>query len=148
MTGMTAGGLWSTHELNRTQNDLKKFIILLLLLAVYLLMLMTIFIGLKYLTTDIFSTAAMKFFILAGTTCCGFLIGAQFPLANKIYLDSNKRIGQSAGLLYSADLAGAWLGGIIVTAFLIPVYGIINTVLVFLAVNLISLCSLHFAIRR
>jgi spermidine synthase len=148
MTGLTTGSIWITGRLNKIRNELREFIILLILLTVYLLIILIILAGLKYTSAHLFSTTAMKIFILAATACCGFLVGAQFPLANKIYLGTDTRIGQAGGLLYSADLAGAWLGGLIVTALLIPVFGLINTVLVFLLLNLISLCFLVLLVRK
>ncbi len=148
MTGLTIGSIWITGRLNKIGNELREFIILLVLLTVYLLLILMVLTGLKYSSTNLFSTTGMKLFILAATTCCGFLVGAQFPLANKIFLGIDTRIAQTGGLLYSADLAGAWLGGLIVTAVLIPIFGLINTVLVFLVLNLISLCFLILIARK
>jgi len=148
MTGLTTGSIWITSRLNKIRNESREFIILLILLTVYLLLILMFLTGLKYSSTNLFSPAVMKIFILLATACCGFLVGTQFPLANKIFLGIDTRIAQTGGLLYSADLAGAWLGGLIVTALLIPIFGLINTVLVFLVLNLISLCFLILSVRK
>jgi spermidine synthase len=148
MTGLTAGSIWITGRLKKMQNESGVLIVLLVLLAAYLLLILITLAGLRYTSAHMFSNSSLKLFILTATAGCGFLVGAQFPLANKIYLGSDTRIGRSGGLLYSADLAGAWLGGLIVTGLLIPVYGLINTVLVFLVLNLISLCFIILVARK
>jgi spermidine synthase len=57
----------------------------------------------------------------------GFLVGLEFPLANKIY---SSRATQSAGFLYGADLAGGFFGAILISIILIPILGIWTTCLV------------------
>ena len=57
----------------------------------------------------------------------GFLVGLEFPLANKIY---SNRATQSVGLLYGADLAGGFFGAILISVILIPILGILKTCLV------------------
>jgi spermidine synthase len=57
----------------------------------------------------------------------GFLVGLEFPLANKIY---SSRATQSVGLLYGADLAGGFFGAILISIILIPILGIMVTCLV------------------
>ena len=67
----------------------------------------------------------MLFLVVAFTG--GFLIGAQFPLANKIYLETSSSLSRTAGLLYAADLLGGWLGGIFGAVVLLPVLGLAGT---------------------
>lgn len=57
----------------------------------------------------------------------GFLVGAQFPLANKIYLSKSIGLSKTAGLLYACDLLGGWGGGIIGAVVLLPVLGLVDT---------------------
>jgi spermidine synthase len=57
----------------------------------------------------------------------GFLIGSQFPLANKLYLRDDITLTKTAGTLYSADLLGGWLGGVIGAVVLLPVLGLAGT---------------------
>jgi spermidine synthase len=58
---------------------------------------------------------------------CGFLGGCQFAVASK---------KQSGGMLYALDLAGACAGGLLVSAWLVPVYGLLETAVLISAVNL------------
>ncbi|MBN2324477.1 MAG: fused MFS/spermidine synthase [Spirochaetes bacterium] len=74
-------------------------------------------------------TAARLFFIgtqvaLPLTTAAiGFLVGAEFPLAAKLHF---RGVPPTAASLYSADLFGACLGALLVTAILIPLLGIVK----------------------
>jgi len=65
----------------------------------------------------------------------GFLVGLEFPLANKIY---SNRATQSVGLLYGADLAGGFLGAILISIILIPILGILVTCLVVVIFKAVS----------
>lgn len=58
---------------------------------------------------------------------CGALVGLQFPLATKIYLRSSSKegtLGQTAGLLYGADLFGGFFGGLFGGVLLLPILGL------------------------
>jgi spermidine synthase len=57
----------------------------------------------------------------------GAWIGLQFPLATKIYLATSSKegtLGYTAGLLYSADLMGGFLGGLFGGMLLLPILGL------------------------
>ena len=69
---------------------------------------------------------------------CGLFIGAQFPLANRIYLPNSRSVTRTAGLLYAADLLGGWFGGIIGAVILLPVLGLFDACL---TVALLKLAS-------
>jgi spermidine synthase len=58
---------------------------------------------------------------------CGVLVGLQFPLATKIHLRSSSKeetLGQTAGLLYAADLFGGFFGGLFGGVLLLPILGL------------------------
>jgi predicted membrane-bound spermidine synthase len=53
---------------------------------------------------------------------CGMLGGYQFPLATEIYLqDVSGRC--SLGMMYAIDLLGGCLGALVLSGYLIPVFG-------------------------
>ncbi|MGQ9509317.1 MAG: fused MFS/spermidine synthase [Thermodesulfobacteriota bacterium] len=58
---------------------------------------------------------------------CGVLVGLQFPLATKIYLltySKEIQVGETAGLLYGADLFGGFWGALFGGIFFFPVLGL------------------------
>ena len=57
---------------------------------------------------------------------CGMLGGYQFPIATAIYLhDGSGR--RSLGMLYAIDLLGGCLGALVLSGYLIPVFGFWKT---------------------
>jgi spermidine synthase len=76
--------------------------------------------------------AAMGFPVIA--FLCGIPGGLQFTVASKLYAGSTRHengagrsTGSGAGLLYSLDLLGGCVGALLITGFLVPVYGLWNT---------------------
>jgi spermidine synthase len=65
----------------------------------------------------------------------GMLGGYQFPIATAIYLDgkSNRR---SLGALYAVDLLGGCVGALLLSTYLIPVFGFWKTAWLSAAINL------------
>jgi len=66
---------------------------------------------------------------------CGILGGYQFPLATEIYLHDGT--GRSRlGTLYAIDLLGGLAGALVLSSYLIPVFGFWKTAWLSAAVNL------------
>ena len=59
------------------------------------------------------------------------------------YLPEKNKITQTAGILYSSDLIGAWIGGLIVSIVFIPIFGIVITCVIFVVTKLGSLVILQ-----
>jgi spermidine synthase len=68
----------------------------------------------------------------------GLLIGSQFPLANKLYLRDDTSLTKTVGTLYSADLLGGWVGGVLGAVVLLPVLGVVGTCITVGLLKLIS----------
>jgi len=76
----------------------------------------------------------------------GMLGGYQFPVASRIYFSREETLPTSSlrppasspniGALYAVDLAGACLGGILLSAWLVPVFGLLRTGLLMGVLNL------------
>jgi spermidine synthase len=66
---------------------------------------------------------------------CGMLGGYQFPLATEIYLQdvSDRR---RLGMMYAIDLLGGCLGALVLSGYLIPVFGFWKTAGLCAAINL------------
>jgi len=65
----------------------------------------------------------------------GMLGGYQFPIATEIYLRDG-RSGASLGTLYAIDLLGGCAGALLLSGYLIPVFGFWKTAWLSAAVNL------------
>jgi spermidine synthase len=78
----------------------------------------------------------------------GFLVGAQFPLANKIWLTGRESQRGTTGVLYASDLVGAFLGAVLVSVLLLPVLGIVQTCILVAVLKLGSLVLAAALIRR
>lgn len=78
---------------------------------------------------------------------CGGLLGAQFPLASRIYLKYTPETAKAAGAVYSADLLGGWLAGTIASVILLPLFGIVKTLFLVALLKLGSLV-LIMAVRK
>jgi predicted membrane-bound spermidine synthase len=79
--------------------------------------------------------AELVFPALAALT--GILGGYQFPIATHIYLhDRNSR--SSLGALYAIDLLGGCAGALLVSSYLIPVFGFWKTAWLSAAINLVA----------
>jgi spermidine synthase len=77
---------------------------------------------------------------------CGLLGGYQFPVASRIYF--SQRQEGSPGALYALDLAGACLGAILFSAYLIPVFGFLKTALLMAAVNVAPAALAALSVRQ
>jgi spermidine synthase len=122
MLGLTVGGLIITRLLEQRKIDNTLYFKIEALILFYCLLLLSLLGILNLLEEFSFISILIKFIILSLSLSCGFLMGLQFPLANKLYLREKDKITQTAGILYSSDLIGAWIGGLLVSIVFIPIY--------------------------
>lgn len=73
------------------------------------------------------------FYLLGGVI--GILVGAVFPLTNKLYLKNKEKVG----VLYATDLFGAFFGALLPSLFFIPLFGVQKTILLLIIFNLLTL---------
>jgi len=85
-----------------------------------------------------------------GLTCfigmAGVLTGLEFPLVNKLFMQSNKDMAVSAGVTYSADHIGAILGAILTGVIFVPLLGVFGTCLILAVLKISSLVLIAFSI--
>ena len=79
------------------------------------------------------SVVAQSLLYPAFAIVCGLLGGYQFPVASSIYFGA--REGQSPGALYALDLAGSCLAALLISAWLVPVFGFLNAALLMALVS-------------
>ena len=67
---------------------------------------------------------------------CGILGGYQFPIATEIYL-GDREAGPGLGTLYAIDLLGGCVGALLLSSYLIPVFGFWKTAWLSAVVSLV-----------
>lgn len=137
LTALAGGNYWTTKfasKLNKKALEkvarLLKAIIFFII--IYCLLFMFIIGRLR---------AEPSFYFLAAII--GFLIGAVFPLANKLMMVQEERSQEKSGFLYGADLLGAFISAGLTSIFLIPVFGVFETIYLLLFINIFSFILLQ-----
>jgi spermidine synthase len=69
-------------------------------------------------------------------TLAGFVGGCQFAIASRVHFRGCGRPENNPGTLYALDLLGACAGAIMISTFLVPVYGFFRTALLVAIANL------------
>jgi len=139
MVGVAAGSLIITHFLPRLKEGKPWLIKIELAIILFAGMLPVVFLLFHpYLAKPVvFALLEVVFLVLSFLS--GALIGAEFPLANKIYLKGSPHLSRTAGLLYGSDLFGGWVGGIVAGVVLLPILGLVRTCLVVVVLKVVSL---------
>jgi len=146
MVGLALGGAWMTGRLAKAIDGFSSFLRLEILLFLYAGLLLGALFLLNLFQENPFVFSSVRVVLLFLNALCGFLVGAEFPLANRIYLEQNPQHAQAAGVLYAADLTGAWVGSLVVAVGFIPLFGTVNTCLLILVVKLCSLLYFFFSV--
>jgi spermidine synthase len=81
------------------------------------------------------SLLAIKAVIALLTLILAVLVGAQFPLANRLQFDGT---ATGASRLYTADFVGASLGALLASTLLIPLIGVMGVCLLTAALNALA----------
>ena len=90
--------------------------------------------------SSLFIDSEYLFMILVVIT--GVLVGLEFPLAGKLYLMRKGELGITAGMIDSADHAGAFIGALLTGVLFVPLFGISGSCVIIAALNLMSLLFL------
>jgi spermidine synthase len=131
MAGALAGSFWMINKMGKIKNTLLFFLRTEAAIIIFALLLAFIINACGYLGSAGMFSINFKIVFVAISLVSGFVVGVQFPLANKIYLSQKQSdITSSAGTLYSCDLLGGWASGIISGVVLLPVLGVFNSCLV------------------
>lgn len=78
----------------------------------------------------------------------GLLGGYHFPFASRVYFETKRQNRVGIGRLYALDLVGACFGAMILSTYLIPVFGFFESALVVSVVNLAPCLLLAFGLAR
>ncbi|MFC1735824.1 hypothetical protein ACFL1X_06885 [Candidatus Hydrogenedentota bacterium] len=88
------------------------------------------------------SGAGVKVAFLLLTAGAGVLVGGEFPMAVRVTLDCSRGLVRSAGRLDAADHLGASVGALLTGVVLIPVWGMVPTMLLVALIKLSSVSLL------
>ncbi len=127
MAGAACGAMLITRVLTRIKDSFKLFIKIDLAIICFAFGWPFIFLAVYAHLGGPEAFFFFKILFLVISSICGFLIGSQFPLANKISLRNSASLSKTAGLLYASDLLGGWFGGIVGAVVLLPVLGLTGT---------------------
>ena len=94
--------------------------------------------------TQLFVVSEIGFPALA--LASGLLGGYQFPIASRVFFSESESRG--AGTLYALDLAGACLGALVLSLYLLPVFGFFRTAVLTAIVDLAPAGLVFAAVRR
>ncbi len=72
----------------------------------------------------------------------GVFTGLEFPISSKLYLFRREDLSVTAGVIDSADHAGAFIGALLTGVLFVPLFGITGSCLIILGLNLVSLLFL------
>jgi spermidine synthase len=134
MAGMAVGSWLGLRHIHRDHRPACRAVAItqfILALAAPLLMLVVSLLARLSGTAAIWLAAQCVFPALAALS--GILGGYQFPLAAQLYGESGER---RLGWLYAIDLLGGCAGALLLSAYLIPVFGFWRTAWLTAAVNL------------
>ncbi len=141
MGGMFCGGRFSHHNIVKKKEGLKSSFLRLELGVIALLIVFPLMVNLLrgvMLLPAAASVGAVLCVLFA--LFSGGIVGAQFPLATNLLPDRfKKEAGSAAGRIYTADLIGGWLAGLLVGIVFFPLLGLTTTLAVLAVFKLSSL---------
>ncbi len=138
MAGTASGAMLIMRALERREDGYRLFIKVDLAILFFSLGCPLLFHAAHAVPAGSGAFVMVKALFLAISFIGGLLIGAQFPLANALYLKEGAGVTRTAGTLYASDLLGGWFGGIVGAVALLPVIGLTGTCI---TVGLLKLTS-------
>jgi len=148
--GFTLGSYIFRNLADRTKNPEKLFAFIELGIGLYGLIILWLFSILTpiYLSLDVVGLQFIQFFLLFLVIIIpATLFGATWPIANKIYIDSNK-LGKDAGKLYSFNSFGSFVGPLAAGFLLIPLLGIKATAILVASINIFIAITIFIFSRK
>jgi len=134
MIGLAIGSYYMNKKLKEmTRKELVK---IEFSIVFYSLLLPLILILLSKIKNNLLISFSSQLLIPIFTIIIAALVGMEFPLASKLFFKG--KIGETAGKLYNADLIGACIGALLVSALLIPILGIFKVCFLVGLLNLVS----------
>ena len=142
MVGMAVGSWWGLRQVRDFEpaavrsRDFLRLAGVQLLAAVAPLLLYALMgvLATSARPAPVFLASQVFFPLLA--VLCGSIGGYQFPLASRIFFARQTSNQESPGTLYALDLLGACLGALVLSSYLVPVFGFERTAWLMAVANL------------
>ncbi|MFH2146145.1 MAG: fused MFS/spermidine synthase [Candidatus Omnitrophota bacterium] len=141
MLGLTFGAMVATKNLSRFKNSVAALVKIDSAFVLFSLFFPFFILGANYLSGQNVSAPLIFILFCMNSAAAGFLVGFEFPLGNKIYLENNSKQNPS-NILYALDMLGAFFGSVFISIALIPTVGIINTAFLIAGVKIIPFAML------
>jgi len=135
MVGMAAGSAWSLNR-PRPRREARLLAYLQILAALSPLVLVVLLAWFERITSPLGLWAVSHLAFPAAAVLCGVLGGYQFPVATRVFSAGTEQASRRPGTLYALDLAGACVGAVVLSAYLVPVFGFFKTSMLMALVNL------------
>lgn len=135
MAGMALGSWRALRVLPADRNSMRRLVLTQVLAMLSPLLLYFILIELTSVQSAGASVLIGNVIFPVLALLAGALGGYQFPLANRIYFDGQENA--RPGTLYALDLAGACAGALVISAYLVPVFGFLRTAELIAILNLL-----------
>lgn len=130
MAGLAGGSYFGQRPARGS--DLTRFVRIQAGMGLYAVLLPLILSVLKEMKTG---DLIIQLFFVILTLFIGFMVGWEFSLGTRLL---KGRISQVASLLYSVDLIGAAIGALMISIYLIPLFGIAQSCTIVAIVSLIG----------
>ena len=138
MLGMAFGSYLGTEKIEKFK--FKSIIAIHVLIVLFLVFLL---LGFNLLFRNSPQPSLfIEIFFSFSAMIIGAIIGLEFPLINKFYLENSKNAGKKTGIVYGADLLGSCLGASLVSVFFVPIFGIFQSLIFLILLNVFALISL------
>ena len=139
MVGLALGSWRSLHRLRRcpdaaSETLLRRLGVLQIVAALAPLLLFAVFQTCSTVGSSVGAFLSAHLLFPALALLCGVLGGYQFPVASRVFFSGKESRGP--GTLYALDLVGACLGAVLLSGYLVPVFGFLNTSILIGLVNL------------
>lgn len=142
MTGLAGGAGWISRQRSFPADARRLFVRvqkLVCLLPLGLMLFLHLIHGRMH---HFLSPVAIGWLFCGLSLITGILGGVHFALAVRVKADTGAALEKIGATFYALDLAGAAAGVLTATLFILPIYGIINTLIFLSALSAISLLAL------
>jgi spermidine synthase len=144
--GLAVGSMGYARFVDRVRDPMRALAIIEVAIGLAALAVVPFMDRLPFFVTGLISKYIDSFWMLQGvefTLILGImlvptlLMGAAFPLANRLFNQESTSVGRSVGTVYGCNTVGTILGSFMGGFILIPLIGIQRTIFVAVAVNII-----------